>query len=302
MKKFIVFFISFILIFNPSVLYAKTIYQKTKFSKVKCNIENLSFMDYFYCLDDRIFRDIDATKSTKKTYDLKYITYTAQVIADTVEEGLISDNQAKFFWNDFINSDYKKRLKKKKLQKILDNSKCLENKDYKIFINCFYKEFRNLEVYKAADIINKYRIENIVFHALYLTKPEGKVAVINTYDLSHETFDKYEGFDFFFNMMNKLGTKYFLKIKSYDEEQIRKVITFIVIALILAYVAKRTIFKKGSSSVSTSTSGSTTTSSSSLNSISSVCAQGHGALCRGAGQGIQHTKWFRYAYSRGFFF
>ena len=103
-------------------------------------------MDYFYCLDDRIFRDIDATKSTKKTYDLKYITYTAQVIADTVEEGLISDNQAKIFWNDFINSDYKKRLKKKKLQKILDNSKCLENKDYKIFINCFYKEFRNLEL------------------------------------------------------------------------------------------------------------------------------------------------------------
>ena len=161
-KKFIVFFISFILIFNPSVLYAKTIHQKTKFSKVKCNIENLSFMDYFYCLDDRIFRDIDATKSTKKTYDLKYITYTAQVIADTVEEGLISDNQAKFFWNDFINSDYKKRLKKKKLQKILDNSKCLENKDYKIFINCFYKEFRNLEVYKAADIINKYRISCII--------------------------------------------------------------------------------------------------------------------------------------------
>ena len=47
-------------------------------------------------------------------------------------------------------------------------------------------------------------------------------------------------------MMNKLGTKYFVKIKSYDEEQIRKVITFIVIALIIAYVAKRTIFKKGS--------------------------------------------------------
>ena len=135
----------------------------------------------------------------------------------------------------------------------------MENKDYKIFINCFYKEFRNLEVYKAADLINKYRIENIVFHALYLTKPEGKVAVIHTYDFSQETFDEYEGFDFFFNMMNKLGTKYFLKIKSYDEEQIRKVITFIVIALILAYVAKRTIFKKGSSSVSTSTSGSTTT-------------------------------------------
>ena len=306
MKRIIVFIISSILIFNPSVSYAKTIYQKTKFSKVKCNIENLSFMDYFYCLDDRIFRDIDATKSTKKTYDLKYITYTAQVIADTVEEGLISDNQAKIFWNEFINSDYKKRLKKKKLQKILDNSKCLENKDYKIFINCFYKEFRNLEVYKAADIINKYRIENIVFHALYLTKPEGKVAVTKVFELSQETYNEYEGFDFFFNMMNELGTKYFVNIKSYDEEQIRKVITFIVIALILAYVAKKTIFKKGSSSasrsVTTNTSGSTTASSSSLNSIGSVCAQGHGVLCRGAGQGIQHTKWFRYAYSRGFFF
>ena len=111
--------------------------------------------------------------------------------------------------------------------------------------------------------------------------------------------------------MNKLGTKYFVKIKSYDEEQIRKVITFIVIALILAYVAKRTIFKKGSSSasrsVSTNTSGSTTASSSSLgyspvNSITSVCAKGIGVLCRGPGQGIQQTKWFRYAYSRGFFF
>ena len=81
-----------------------------------------------------------------------------------------------------------------------------------------------------------------------------------------------------------------------------KVLTFIVIALILSYVAKNLLGKsvsKGSSSSSATTSGTTTSSSTS---ISTICSSGYGLLCRSPGQGIQHTRWFKYAYSRGFLF
>ena len=98
----------------------------------------------------------------------------------------------------------------------------------------------NLEnyLYQSADIINKYRIENIVFNSLYLSKPDGIV-----YAYKAQGFDlpkKYENEDgFVFNdYMSKLGSNYFLEIKDYDKEQIKKVLTFIVIALILSYVAK----------------------------------------------------------------
>ena len=77
--------------------------------------------------------------------------------------------------------------------------------------------------------------------------------------------------------------------------------TEIVVALILSYVAKNLLSKtasKGSSSVS----GTASTTSSSSTSVSTVCASGYGVLCRGPGQGIQHTRWFKYAYSRGFLF
>jgi hypothetical protein len=288
---------------HPSTLYAKSIYQKTKFHKVNCELDNLTFNEYFICLDDNMFEDFNIKFNTsKKSNELKHILYTASVISDAVEEKFINNQIAKDSWQQFLNSKYKSKIKKNELQKILDNSKCINENIYTNFINCFYNEFRELPFYQSADIINKYRIENIVFNSLYLSRPNNVVYAYEAqgFALLPDKYEDTDGFDFFNDIMGKLGTDYFLKIKikNYDEQEIKKVLMFIAVALILSYVAKNALSKslsKGSSSASS------TSSASSSSSIGSVCASGSGILCRGAGKGIQHTKWFRYAYSRGFF-
>ena len=305
MNKVIVLIVSFLLIFNPTNLYAKSIYQKTKFHKVSCNLDNLNFKDFFICLDNNMFNDFNIKyNKSKKTNEIKHILYVASVISDAFDEKFISNQQAKDSWYQFINSSYKSKIKKKSdLSKFLEESKCLNKNIYEEFINCFYNEFRELPFYQSADIINKYRIENIVFNSLYLSKPDGIVYAYKAqgFDLPKK-YENEDGFVFFNDYMSKLGSNYFLKIKDYDKEQIKKVLTFIVIALILSYVAKNLLGKsvsKGSSSSSATTSGTTTSSSTS---ISTICSSGYGLLCRSPGQGIQHTRWFKYAYSRGFLF
>ena len=301
MKGVISIIISMILILNPTSLYAKSIYQKTKFHKVSCNLDNLNFQNFFICLDDNLFKDFNIKwNKSKKTNEIKHILYVGSVISDAVEEKFINQKTAKNAWSKFINSDYKSKIKKNKLQKFLDNSNCTDKNIYSQFITCFYDEFRDLPFYKSADIINKYRLENIIFNSLYLSKKDSVVLSYKTmgFELPKRYINK-DGFYFFNDLMNKIGTDYFIKFKQYDEEQIKKVLTFIVIALVLSYIAKNALSGKLSkSSPSTGTSATSTSSSS----MSSICASGSGALCRGAGQGIQSTRWFKYAYSRGFLF
>ena len=50
---------------------------------------------------------------------------------------------------------------------------------YVDFINCIYQEFRNTGIYNEADIITKYRIENIVSNAIFLSKKESLVLELN---------------------------------------------------------------------------------------------------------------------------
>ena len=68
MNKVIVLIVSFLLIFNTTNLYAKSIYQKTKFHKVSCNLDNLNFKDFFICLDNNMFNDFNIKyNKSKKT-------------------------------------------------------------------------------------------------------------------------------------------------------------------------------------------------------------------------------------------
>ena len=86
-------------------------------------------------------------------------------------------------------------------------------------------------------------MEHIVFNSLILTKPDGLVYTLKKENLyESEDFDKLytegDGYDFFFALMNALGTDYFKKVKHKSDVDWKKVIKFIVIAIIVAYVAK----------------------------------------------------------------
>ena len=59
--------------------------------------------------------------------------------------------------------------------------------------------------------------------------------MVNEFDQFYEEGD---GFEFFFTLMNALGTDYFKKVKHVMMLIGKRVIKFIVIAIIVAYLAK----------------------------------------------------------------
>ena len=268
MKKLIIYLISFVLIFNPSILYAKSISIKDKtnfYLIIDCaNLVN-DFNKFTECVEKQSLtsRHLGKLKNKHKR-EIFDIFAIINIIDESVKEGFVNNSQAAKNFNDFLNSNYKAKSSKKNLGKILDDNICKNLKDYNEFINCFNNEFRNYEVYQNADIKTKERMEHIVFNSLTLTKSDGLVRTLKKENLSGEYYDKSysneDGYDFFFTLMNALGTDYFKKVKDRSDINWKKVITFIIIAILIAYMAK-SLLKKGSSggSQSSASSGSTST-------------------------------------------
>ena len=268
MKKVIIYLIYFVLVFNPTFLYAKSISikDKTKFYQIiDCaNLVN-NFNKFSECVDKQSLtsRYLGKLKNKHKR-EIFDILAVVNIINESVNEEFVDDQKAFKNWNSFLNSNYKKKSSKKKLEKILDDSNCKNLKDYDEFIDCFNNEFRNYEVYQNANIKTKERMEHIVFNSLTLTKSDGLVRTLKKENLSGEYYDKSysneDGYDFFFTLMNALGTDYFKKVKDKSDINWKKVITFIIIAILIAYMAK-SLLKKGSSgsSQSSASSGSTST-------------------------------------------
>ena len=172
-------FISFSLIFNPSIAYAKTITIKTKFNKINCGFELLSFNEYLECIDQYKFSATDAWKNKKNYTDILYLVSILATINQTYNEGLISEKKAKDIWSEILNKEYKFKDKNKNFD-IKKEIKCIEEDMlYNSFINCIYFEFRNTGIYNEADIITKYRMENIISNAFFLSKKNSMVLELN---------------------------------------------------------------------------------------------------------------------------
>ena len=246
MNIIFLFLISFSLIVNPTIAYSKatkTISEKTEFYEIiSCYPKINSFEEFSLCIDNqtRTSQTLGLLKKKKKReiYDMLAII---NILNEGVEEGFIDDKTAYKSWSQFINSNYKKRTSKQKLKKILDESKCESSDDYESFINCFNNEFRSYDIYQSADIKTKERMEHIVFNSLILTKPDGLVYTLkkeNIYGMEEfdQLYEEGDGYEFFFTLMNALGTDYFKKTG--DDVDWKKIITFIVISIILAYFAK----------------------------------------------------------------
>ena len=160
-------------------------------------------------------------------------------------------------------------------------------------------------------------MEHIVFNSLMLTEPDGLVVTLkkeNLYGVNEfeKIYEEGDGFEFFFRLMNALGTDYFKKVKHSDVNW-KKVVKFIVIAIILALVTKKLMkyFSKNSfsSSSSSTTSGSSTATSgltaNQTNSLANVAAQPkfmHNMFRYAPSNSVLHKKWFKYTFARGGFF
>ena len=109
--------------------------------------------------------------------------------------------------------------------------------------------------------------------------------------------------------MNAFGTNYFKKTG--DDVDWKKVIKFIVIAIIVAYLAK-SLLKSSGSSGTTASSSSSSSSAASSTSTSSYSLSYSGSAAQGAfGKGmfryapktsVLQKPWFKYTFARGGFF
>jgi hypothetical protein len=315
-KIIFLFLISFSLIVNPTITHSKatkTILEKTEFYEIiSCYPKINSFEEFSLCIDNQTMtsQKLGLLKKKKKReiYDMVAIV---NILNEGVKEGFIDDKTAYKNWSQFINSNYKKRTSKQKLKKILDESKCENSKDYQSFIICFNNEFRSYDIYQSADIKTKERMEHIVFNSLILIKPDGLVYTLkkeNIYGMEEfdQLYEEGDGYEFFFTLMNALGTDYFKKTG--DDVDWKKIIKFIVIAIIVAYLAKSLLKLSGSSgttaSSSSSAASSTSTSSYSLL-YSGFPAQGKfgkGMFRYAPKTSVLQKSWFKYTFGRGGFF
>lgn len=317
-KKLAIYFISFVLVFNPTVLYAKntSIKDKTKFYEIiNCDKFYNDFDQFNECIEVQSLTSETLGKlKNKKKREVFDILAIANIINESVNEGFVADEEAFKNWNDFLNSNYKAKSSKQKLKIILDNNSCKDLKNYEKFINCFNNEFRNYKIYQNSNIKTKERIEHIVFNSLILTKPDGLVYTLKKENLyGVEEYDKLytekDGYDFFYTLMNALGTNYFKKIKDKGDINWKKVITFIVIAIIISYAAKSLLKSSGGSST---TSTGSTSSSSAASSGSSYSLSTSGVAAKGSfgtnmfryapANSVLHKPWFKYTFARGGFF
>jgi len=260
MKKFVVYFSSLILIFTQisSTANAVTIEKKLKINQLSncTNIYKDNFNEYIDCLNNEVFSSNKFAKlSSKSKRDIKSLLSIANILGENIEDEFLNEKQVISIWKDILDTKYKKKIKKKKLSQILDDSKCINKNDYNIFIRCFASEFRNLGVYKSSNLLTKRRIETIMINSLFLTQDDSKVYASTKDSLTDSlAYENPDGFDFFFTLMNGLGNDYFK-----EKEKVinwKKIITFIVIAIIIALIAKK-VLKKVSSGGASESSAST---------------------------------------------
>ena len=311
MRKIIVFFISSVLVLNSftTTALATTIENKLKIHEMSnCfNLYENDFFGYVDCLNDQVLDSNKFAKSsTKIKRDIKSLLSIANILSENIEDEFLTEEKVSVIWKDILSTKYRKKIKDKELKKILEGSKCKDKNNYNIFIKCFANEFRSFEIYKSSNLLNKRRIETIMINALYLTQEDSRVyATTKNSLLGGKNYESADGFDFFFTYINGLGTDFFIKQKKDDSW--KKVITFIVIAIIVAILAKGLLksFSKGSYS---SPSGASASSSSGLTSQQAASSanvkfqsMGMKNMFRYApSNSVMHTKWFKYGFVKGF--
>ena len=311
MRKIIVFFISSVLVLNSftTTALASSILNKTKIHEItNCeSVLNSSFEAYIECLNDQVFTSKHFSKLSKnKKNDIQSLLAIANILSENIEDEFLSKPKAVNIWNKIINYPYKGKIKKKKLKKVLEQTNCQNKNEFESFIKCFSEEFRNFEVYQKSDLLNKRRMETIVSNALFLTKPESEVYAVakNEYQKG-KIYESVDGFDYFFTYMNLLGTDYYKKVKSNVEW--KKIVTFIVIAIIVAVLAKGLLksFSKGSYS---SPSGASASSSSGLTTQQAASSAGvksqplfmRNMFKYAPSNSVLHKGWFKYGFTKGF--
>lgn len=298
MKKLLVYLLILILNFNHWS-YSASIISKRHISNVLKGCEILKDYDsYQKCFlsnikkkHPKLLNNLSVNIKNKKDADLVDLLEISQIIKLTNQKNFISNKDAFNEWRKILNSEYGKKIKKNNnVEKIISNSLCTDKEEFQNFIKCFYLEFRNLNIYKNSDLITKRRIETIMLNSLTLSEENAVLLLSDKDDLFEAAYDREDGFDYFLITMNGLGTDFYKKRKI--DVDYKRIIKFLVIAIIISLVAKKILSKTGSYSASSETS--VTSSSSSSSSYSSTYK-----YMSSPTSSITQRPWFKYGYSLG---
>lgn len=279
MKKLIVYFLSFVLTFN----YPASASSVKKYLNLNFDICDRydKFYEFIACVEKI------ASKSSQYKNSFEYRKNSVNfmninfVYDDFLSENIINKDQAFSYFNKLLNSNIISYKKKIDIEKTIRTSKCLNDKIFSEFINCFNNEFRDYPIYQNNNLINKFRFEETMFNMIMNSK--GNLIVFVDIDGNEIEFDNNSGFRYFELMMEKIALNYFVNNGGIIEsdidpyvvidktEALKNILIFIIATVLISYIANKAVTKivgkisssSSSSAISSSTSASSSTASSS---------------------------------------
>ena len=312
MKKIINLFLILYIFLLPSPAAAKTIKETINLPMLDdCFYGSLLFNNYKDCF----LRNLKTTDniSKKKLNALIDLYELFNILNLAVEDNYILNADGKLIVSDIYDHPFSQRYKKVKLVKVTEEIGCSLENSFDKFIECFYKNFRNLNVYITSSIKTKSQMESIMYNSLKLLDEKNIVLVYQKYDLKSVHSKDYNvkvdkgsltentngPFEFFYQEMDKVGTSLFDKIKE-NEDEIKRVLTLIVISIVVGMIVQKVIIKSavgggggGGGGGQLSYSGGQASSGSS--------GAGSYLFSNAPAGSVLQKRWFRYGIAKGFF-
>jgi hypothetical protein len=310
MKKIINLFLILYIFLLPSPAAAKTIKETINLPMLDdCFYGSLLFNNYKDCF----LRNLKTTDniSKKKLNALIDLYELFNILNLAVEDNYILNADGKLIVSDIYNHPFSQKYKKVKLAKATDETGCSLAATFEEFINCFYLDFRNLNVYRTSSIQTKIQMETIMYNSLKLLDEKNIVIVIQKNDLKSVHSKDYNvkvdkgsltentngPFEFFYQEMDKVGTSLFDKIKE-NEDEIKRVLTLIVISIVVGMIVQKVIIK---SAVGGGGGGGGQLSYSGGQASSGSSGAGSYLFSNAPAGSVLQKRWFRYGVAKGFF-
>ena len=312
MRKLITYFTILLFSLSQTAVKADSIKNKFDIQATSCS-SNLPFDEYIYCLQEAKLIEITFEKKLKKKDKLHLfkVFSIGQIYYQAVYDKVIEEKEAYELWNKLLDSDYSGKIDKKKFKDMINNSQCLSMHIYSDFIDCYFEEFRSFEVYKKSSPTVKERLEQIMIHALALKDSKNFVAIASEYSagqVSAHTIDEFfkgnkDGFDYLHFMIDGLGKNFYSNKKlvqrtySLNNKEIKTILVYLVVTIVISYMAKKMLAKAFSSSASSSSaasSGTQTFTTYQQNPISYTNKILPQVFRSAPANSILHNPWFRY--------
>jgi hypothetical protein len=298
MKKLINIFLIFYIFFLPPSVNAKTIKESINLPMLDSCFDNYTvFSNYINCFFNNLKTSNNLSPERYKT--LTDLYQLLNVLNYAIEDKYILQKNGKTITSEIYDHPFSQRYKKVKLVKVTEELECSLETSFEKFINCFYSSFRILDVYRTSSIQTKIQMESIMYNSFKLLDEKNVVMVLGK-DQDFISMHSGDGFEFFYQEMDKVGTSLFDKIKE-NEDEIKRIITLIVISIVIAMIVQKVIIKSAAGGGGGGGGGGGQLSYSGGQASSGSSGAGSYLFSNAPAGSVLQKRWFRYGVAKGFF-